>query len=227
MPRSDELTTNLMSGRIRRDGGHLRALPLDWNHAMSPMVSSPLTLEHALLGFVRHQPMHAYEIHQKLAQSTALGRVWHLKQSHLYALLGRLEEAGYVAATTEIQGARPPRKMLSLTPAGRAAFERWQVTPVAHGRDFRLEFLAKLYFADESGLETVHELIDAQRSVSNAWLADLRSQADALSADRRYDWLVLEFRIQQIEAILTWLDTCASALVPNSSGRRQSRAEGD
>jgi PadR family transcriptional regulator AphA len=202
-------------------------LPVDWIHAMSPMVSSPLTLEHALLGFVRHQPMHAYEIHQKLAQSTDLGRVWHLKQSHLYALLGRLEEAGYVVTTTEIQGARPPRKMLSLTPAGRAAFERWQVTPVAHGRDFRLEFLAKLYFAGESGLETVNELIDAQRSVSRGWLADLRAQADALSADRRYDWLVLEFRIQQIEAILSWLDTCAAALLPDSAGRRRDRAEGD
>jgi DNA-binding PadR family transcriptional regulator len=181
------------------------------------MVSSPLTLEHALLGFVRHQPMHAYEIHQKLAQSTDLGRVWHLKQSHLYALLGRLEEAGYLETSTEIQGARPPRKMLSLTAAGRAAFERWLVTPVGHGRDFRLEFLAKLYFARESGSETVQRLIAAQQTVSCSWLADLQAQADALSADRGYDRLVLEFRIQQIEAILTWLETCATTLVPSSS----------
>jgi PadR family transcriptional regulator, regulatory protein AphA len=190
------------------------------------MVSSPLTLEHALLGFIRYQPMHAYEIHQKLAQSIDLGRVWHLKQSHLYALLGRLEEAGYVATTTELQGARPPRKMLSLTPAGRVAFEQWQVTPVAHGRDFRLEFLAKLYFAGESGIETVEKLIDAQRSVSQRWLSNLRSQADALSADRRYDWLVLEFRIQQIEAILAWLDTCAAALEPNAATTSREGADG-
>jgi DNA-binding PadR family transcriptional regulator len=180
------------------------------------MVSSPLTLEHALLGFVRHQPMHAYEIHQKLAQSTDLGRVWHLKQSHLYALLGRLEEAGYLETTTEIQGARPPRKMLSLTDAGRMAFERWLVAPVAHGRDFRLEFLAKLYFARESGPETVRRLIAEQRTVSRSWLADLRAQADVLPTDRHYDRLVLEFRIQQIEAILTWLGTCAATLIPSS-----------
>jgi DNA-binding PadR family transcriptional regulator len=180
------------------------------------MVSSPLSLEHALLGFVRHQPMHAYEIHQKLAQSTDLGRVWHLKQSHLYALLGRLEEAGYLETTTEIQGARPPRKMLSLTEAGRAAFGRWLVMPVTHGRDFRLEFLAKLYFAGESGPEIVRRLIAEQQTVSRSWLADLRTQADALPADRRYDRLVLEFRIQQIEAILTWLDTCAVTLVSST-----------
>ncbi len=181
---------------------------------MSPMVSSPLTLEHALLGFLRHQPMHAYEIHQKLAQLNDLGRVWRLKQSQVYALLGRLEEAGYLTTTTEVQGARPPRKMMSLTPAGQAAFARWQSTPVAHGRDFRLEFLAKLYFADESGPETVASLISEQRATSLAWLSELQAQASALPNDRRYDWLVLQFRINQIEAILTWLDTCARTLRP-------------
>jgi DNA-binding PadR family transcriptional regulator len=189
------------------------------------MVSSPLTLEHALLGFVRQQPMHAYEIHQKLAQSAELGRVWHLKQSHLYALLGRLEEAGYLAATTEPQGARPPRKMLSLTPSGLAAFERWLITPVAHGRDFRLEFLAKLYFASESGRETVDKLVGAQRTVSQSWLAALHAQANAISGGRRYDWLVLQFRIQQTEAILSWLDTCAAALLANTAAAKADGSE--
>lgn len=179
---------------------------------MSPMVSSPLTLEHALLGFLRNQPMHAYEIHQKLSQLNDLGRVWRLKQSQVYALLGRLEEAGYISTTTEVQGARPPRKMMTLTPSGQAAFEHWQSTPVTHGRDFRLEFLAKLYFADESGPETVTRLISEQNSTSQGWLADLRTQAEAVPPTRRYDWLVLQFRINQIEAILTWLDTCANTL---------------
>jgi DNA-binding PadR family transcriptional regulator len=169
-------------------------------------------MEHALLGFLRHEPMHAYEIHQKLAQTRDLGRVWHLKQSQLYALLGRLEEAGYLSTTTEIQGTRPPRKMMSLTDAGRQAFENWLSTPVGHGRDFRLEFLAKLYFADESGPVTVSNLIARQRATSASWLADLRTQADAMPSDRRYDWLVLQFRINQILAILTWLETCAATL---------------
>ena len=85
---------------------------------MSPMVKTPLSMEHALLGFVRQRPLHAYEIHQTLAQAEALGLVWHLKQGQTYALLARLEEAGYLAATIEPQDLRPPRKVLHLTPAG-------------------------------------------------------------------------------------------------------------
>ena len=42
-----------------------------------------------------------------------------------------------------------PRKMLRLTPRGREAFAEWVRNPVEHGRDFRLEFLAKLYFATQ------------------------------------------------------------------------------
>jgi hypothetical protein len=47
----------------------------------------------------------------------ALRLVCRLKQSHLYALLAKVEADGLVASSTEAQGARPPRRMLRLTPA--------------------------------------------------------------------------------------------------------------
>lgn len=176
------------------------------------MIKQPLTMEHALLGFLRQRPMHAYEMHQMLAQAVELGLVWHIKQSQLYALLARLEEAGYIEATTETQGTRPPRKLLHLTPTGEEAFETWLITPVEHGRDFRLEFLAKLFFIAHERLGAA-TLIQAQRSTCQGWLADLRTQSVDVKDEYPYDWLVLQFRIGQIEAILDWLGTCESTLV--------------
>jgi PadR family transcriptional regulator AphA len=181
---------------------------------MSPMIKTPLTLEHALLGFLHQRSMHAYEIHQTLLRAEALGLVWHLKQSLVYLMLDRLEEANYVSVTLEPQGSRPPRKVLQLTAAGKQAFERWLVAPVAHGRDFRLEFLAKLYFASQDEPTAAGALIVHQQTACRAWLDDLRTQAARLSEARDYDWLVLQFRIGQIEAILTWLDLCAATAVP-------------
>ena len=174
--------------------------------------STPAGLECALLGLLRGTPTHAYELHQRLARAEALGLVWHLKQSHLYALLTRLEEAGYLATAMEPQGARPPRKMLSLTQAGRDAFARWAAEPVAHGRDFRLEFLAKLYFAAREGSAAVAALVERQRTACATWLADLRAESARLDDTQLYARLVLDFRSSQIEAILAWLETCASAL---------------
>src|SRR5215203_4499784 len=131
---------------------------------MSPMTKLPLTLEHALLGFLRQQGMHAYEIHQTLLRAEALGLVLHLKQSLVYVMLERLEAEGYVTVSLEPQGSRPPRKVLHLTAAGLKAFDIWLIAPVAHGRDFRLEFLAKLYFASQDDPATASTLILHQQA---------------------------------------------------------------
>lgn len=174
---------------------------------MATLTTAPAGLEYALLGLLRAQPMHAYEMYQRLTTKEALGSVWRLKQSHLYALLAKLEDAGYLSGSTESQGTRPPRKMLALTPAGADAFAVWLRSPVAHGRDFRLEFLAKLSFALEEGPPAAAILIGEQRSATTAWLADLRARA---SAQRPFDQLVVEFRVSQLTAILQWLGACAT-----------------
>ncbi|MBI3942613.1 MAG: helix-turn-helix transcriptional regulator [Chloroflexi bacterium] len=176
------------------------------------MVRMPLTTEHALLGFLRQQPMYGYEIHQQLSESAGLGLVWRLKQSQLYALLGKLEQEGYIVATLEAQDARPPRKVYHLTDAGHRAFLEWVQTPVPHGRELRLDFLAKFYFARREGSAVALKLIAGQRAASASWLEVQQAQAVAMQESHPYEWLVCRFRIGQIQAILDWLDTCEQLL---------------
>ena len=175
---------------------------------MSPMIKQPLTLEHALLGFLRAASMHAYQMHQQLLQAEALGLVWRLKQSQLYALLARLEQAGYIDATTESQENRPARRLLHLTSDGQAVFTEWLTEPVSHGRDFRQEFLAKLFFAHQEGAASARHLIIQQRRVCQEWQRDLRVQIEGTLEPHTYAWLVLQFRLGNVDAILAWLDTC-------------------
>ena len=171
-----------------------------------------LGLSQALLGLLLEHPMHPYEMHQHLVQAEALGLVWHLKQGHVYALLAKLEDAGYLESTTELQGTRPPRKVLRLTDEGRSAFATWVSTPVEHGRDFRVEFLAKLFFASQQGKRAVSTLIARQRVACAGWIEALSRELERLMSERRYDRLVLQFRLSQLEAIQGWLDECEQAL---------------
>ena len=76
---------------------------------MSPLLRAPLSTAYALLGFVRHEPMHGYQIYRRLSDTPELKAVWRMKQSHLYALLSRMEEEGLLEAKREIQDARPRR----------------------------------------------------------------------------------------------------------------------
>ena len=78
--------------------------------------------------------------------------------------------------------------------------------------NLRLEFLAKLYFARKEGPEATHQLIELQRAACRSWLEQAKKQASDERETRPFDWLVHEFRIGQIEAMLTWLDTCREVL---------------
>lgn len=180
---------------------------------MSPKQSGTLSIEHALLGFLQEQPLHGYEIYQRLQAAQALGFVWHLKQAHLYALLTKLEAIGLLTAEVIPQGDRPAKRLLHLTDKGRSAFKTWLQTPVHHGRDLRIEFLAKLFWAQQQAASAVQHLIAVQRAACQAWLDEFYAEAKALTSAQPYEWLVLQFRIGQIEAMLQWLDTCAAVLV--------------
>jgi len=150
--------------------------------------------------------MHAYEIHQRLRKASGLRLIWTVKQGQLYALLARLEDEGLIASTLEPQGGRPPRKMLSLTADGEAAFRRWMVEPVRRPRHFRQVFLAKLYFAAQDSPETLRLLLDRQRIASQSLLESLQCQVDAVQGQRPYEQLVYRLRALQTTAHLQWLD---------------------
>ncbi len=176
------------------------------------MIRLPLTMEHALLGLLRERPRHGYDIHQLLSDPAGLGAIWRLKQSQLYALLAKLETDGFVASTLKPQDTRPTRKVFRLTKTGREAFLAWVQSPVPHGREMRLDFLAKFYFARREGREVAGQLIELQRATCRDWLEAQRAQAEALRDSHLDEWIVHRFRIGQLEAILRWLETCEQTL---------------
>lgn len=172
------------------------------------LASSP-TLELALLGFLRSQPRHGYAIHGLLSDPAGLGPVWRLKRSQLYALLNKLEDAGYVTTSLEPQESRPPRKLFHLTPSGEEAFLAWVQSPVEHGRSLRLEFLVRLYFARREGAGVVARLLAAQREQCQAWLDEEEAMLSAeVQEGHTYGQLVRHYRLGQMEAMLAWLDHC-------------------
>jgi DNA-binding PadR family transcriptional regulator len=163
-------------------------------------------LIHALLGFVHDRPAHGYDIQRQLA--AGLGAIWQVRQSKLYALLGKLEQAGWLSAEIVPSENRPARKLLHLTPAGREALHTWLDTPVQHGHRMRQEFLAKLYIGRKIAPDRLPALIDRQRAVCAAWLP----VNPVVSDDPVVSALIGRFRTGQIAAMLAWLDQCERSL---------------
>ncbi|MEA3375614.1 MAG: PadR family transcriptional regulator [Chloroflexota bacterium] len=170
-----------------------------------------LPLEEAFLGFVTREPMHGYNLHQRVEDE--LGVIWYMGMSNIYGALKRLEQAGHVESTLRLQEGRPPRKVYRITPAGRRSFLDWVRRPIPTMRDIRVEFLAKLYFFRALGLEGAEELIVAQEPVCRERVERLEQSA-AQCAPHEFNRLVYDFRRRQIEAILDWLQFCREEVVP-------------
>lgn len=180
--------------------------------------NNSFTVEIALLGFTSQQPSYGYEIYQQLSAKDGLWQVWRMKQSQLYALLTKLEEAAYLSTTVQIQDARPPRKIYTLTEAGRLVFDQWLISPVQHGRQMRVEFMAKLYFAARHDTQSVSALIDAQSALCRQWLREMdgdEADGDEIGGEKAgqeqenfFLTAVQLFRRSQIESFLTWLAQC-------------------
>jgi DNA-binding PadR family transcriptional regulator len=73
-----------------------------------------------LLGLLLNQSQHGYSINEFIEKN--LGHVSGMKRATAYALLEKLEAKGLVQMETETSANYPPRKVYTITPAGRAAF---------------------------------------------------------------------------------------------------------
>ncbi len=180
---------------------------------MSPRQAIPLSIEHALLGLLREQSLHGYDLYQRLLAPQALGAIWPLKRAQFYALITRLEQAGYLAREIEPQESAPPRQMLHLTDEGAAAFAAWLHNPTAHEDDMQRDLLARLYFARRSG--DTAAVLARQRATSQRECNTLRCQLAALPDPSSFAALTLHWRVRQIETVLAWLDLHAT---PHSAG---------
>jgi len=161
-----------------------------------------------LLGLLMSRPRHGYELYQEF--QAELGRVWQMGMSQLYAHLHQLEQGGLVAAHTEPQEGRPPRKVYHLTAEGQATFNDWLRQPTPYVRHLRVEFLARLYFYRYLSLPGVEQLVGAQKEVCQAQMQRFARLAAGEEDDFRR--LVLEFRHGQLQAVVQWLDRCLETL---------------
>jgi DNA-binding PadR family transcriptional regulator len=171
-----------------------------------PRQQAPLSLEFILLGFLEQKPIHGYDLYKQISSFDAISLVWSVKQSQLYALLERLEEDGLISSTLIAGESHPNRKQYHITGIGRQTFYAWRGSPVQHGRDIRMEFLAKVYFALQAGPEATFDLLEDQRVVCFEWLTEFQNDLMNSKENQVYERIVYRYRAQQVQATIDWLD---------------------
>ena len=166
-----------------------------------------LSPEMALLGQLFGAPGHGYDLHRKVISD--LGQVWHLSQSQAYSILKRLETQGDLWLEEIIQERLPSRQLLRLTEQGRKRFLDWLDAPSGGStRAIRMEFITRLYFLSIYMPERLTEAFQRQRAEASSSIERLLQTRNDLPAEQIFNRMSLDLRLQQLNAVLEWLDEC-------------------
>jgi len=164
------------------------------------MKTKPST-EFVLLGSLMDGAKHGYEIRQFMSE--ALDPTWFVGTSQLYLLLKKLEKSGLLESSLKPQSTRPAKRIYGVTPEGRAAFMHWLDQPIGHMRNFRFEFLAKLFFLHHLSLAGGERLIRSQVKIFEKLQQSLKEKIKA--EDDAYNRLVFDFKLSTTKARREWL----------------------
>lgn len=166
------------------------------------------TLEYSLLGLLKGDPQHGYALFQKLQDTRELSRIWHVKRSKVYYLLEKLENQGLLSSRVVPHDTYPDRKTYQLTDQGRRCLQEWVQQPVTSGRDMRVSFLSRLFFALQDSPAAARRLVKTQLAETRSWLTSLTGQWEELEDSDFLTDRTFQFRIGQVEAMLDWLREC-------------------
>lgn len=161
--------------------------------------------EYALLGFLYDKPVHGYELHKRITDPDSVGMIWGLKLSNMYAQLDKLDRMGLIKGKLLANEQRPARTEYSLTVSGKSLFDRWLSAPVIHPRDFRHEFMVKLFFLQQYHSDRLEALLDTQLSECEHWQENTKEKANTYIDAGSFQSMIYQFRISQIQSMTEWL----------------------
>ena len=153
-----------------------------------------------ILGLLAWGPRTGYEIKQITDQSTRF--FWGASYGQIYPELRRLEAAGLVGSREEPRG-RVPRRVYSVTKAGRRALGAW-LEEADESYEVRDEGLLKLFFGDLVADEQRLDLIARRRAWYEESAALFRRIGGELGELDESSGSVLRYGVELMEWNAAW-----------------------
>lgn len=166
-------------------------------------MSNPVP-DQVILGLLKIQPSHGYDLLERFQSKDQLGHIWRLSTSQLYAVLKRLEESGAIQGIEVANPDAPPRREYQLLPVGEQQLTAWleEEQPSASLHRIRVFFLSRLFIArqiDHPVHTIFHNQIKACQKQRDKFLKDLDTARNEITK------LTLDLVVNQLSAVIEWL----------------------
>ena len=157
-----------------------------------------------ILGLLKAQPAHGYELLDYFRSNAQLGRIWTMSTSQLYAVLKRLEREGAIVGREVAALNAPPRIEYEVTYQGEVRLDGWlfakNPSPSIHR--IRVMFLSRIFIANL--LNIYYEpIVDAQIASCEAQKIIFEDKLRTKGTD--IELLTIDFIIRQLKSAILWL----------------------
>src|SRR5437870_2400209 len=152
-------------------------------HAYSVWIAGNMSLKYGVLGLLKEQPLHGYEVKNRFEDM--LGGTWDVNIGQIYTTLQRLERDGLVRPV----GSRGDRGKLlyELSPEGQKALDEWLAQPDAGPQQLHEDIYVKLLLATRIANGDLHTLLSRQKRAYLQRLRDLNRLEERARRDGRVD----------------------------------------
>jgi DNA-binding PadR family transcriptional regulator len=161
-------------------------------------------VRHLILGLLTHEPMSGYDIKQLLERFSWL--IGSPSFGSLYPTLHSSLEEGLVTVEVIPREDQIPRKIYTITGAGRRRLQEWIDQPAAPDTHLKA-FVTRLILADNLSARRLAKHLEQRRSQVADHRMVLKQATDKL--DRKGDqgqYLALDYGLALADAELAWLD---------------------
>jgi PadR family transcriptional regulator AphA len=170
-------------------------------------MANTISIRQFILGLLTRQPMSGYDIKRFLKNLSWL--IDSPSFGSLYPALHALLEDSLVTVEVIPQQDKPPRKIYTITDAGRETLQEWVGQPVASGASLKAFLMRLLLVSNLSQADLVAHLEQRRAQVAT----HLQQTAEAMKEDSNLgERLALDYGLAVANAELAWLDNALSQL---------------
>ncbi len=135
-----------------------------------------MSIKYVILGFLSESPLTGYDLKKKFSTSEIFH--WSGNNNQIYRSLVDLHTEGLVTVEVEYQDSKPPRKIYTITEAGRVVLREWLgATPELP--QIQNPLLVQLTWADQLEPAKLDALLSAYADDLHVHVLMLRQQAQA------------------------------------------------
>ena len=182
-----------------------------------------MSLQYSILGLLHYKPMHGYRLKEHLERN--FGHMWSVNYGQIYPNLKKMNAAGLISMREEVRRGEkgPPRKLYTITPAGRQAFQEWLAESPEGSLILRDPFLMRFVFFGFGEEQRALELIEEQLPVYEKQLARRYTNLQRWEHSGIYAKLMADLGVRVNEVFLDWLKDARKKL-ENGSREENTRA---